>query len=59
MKENVKSKGIVAQNIQRIWDPVKRTNLKMIGIKEGEGSQLLKIFSKRINFPQPKSKTCL
>ena len=36
-KENVKSKKLVSQNIQVIWDIMKRQNLKIIRI--GEESQ--------------------
>jgi restriction endonuclease len=40
VKENVKSKKFLTQNIQKIWDTVKRPNLRIIGIEEGEESQL-------------------
>lgn len=36
-KENVRSPGT---NIQEIWDKMKRTNLRIIGIKEGEETQV-------------------
>ncbi|ERE73702.1 Transposase, L1 containing protein [Cricetulus griseus] len=55
-KENLKSKKSLTQNIQEIWDTVKRPNLRIIGIEEGEES-LLKatenIFNKitEENFP--------
>ena len=39
VKENVKSKKFLTQNIQKIWDTMKRPNLRVIGIK-GEESQL-------------------
>lgn len=46
-KENVKSKKLT-QNIQEIWDTIKRPNLRIIGIEKGEESQFKdpqKIFS--------------
>ncbi|ERE69936.1 LINE-1 type transposase domain-containing protein 1 [Cricetulus griseus] len=55
-KENLKSNKSLTQNIQEIWDTVKRPNLRIIGIEEGEET-LLKgtenIFNKIIeeNFP--------
>ena len=59
VKENVKSKKFLTQNIQEIWDTMKRPNLKIIGIEEGEESQLKgpeNIFNKIIeeNFPNLK-----
>ena len=39
VKENVKSNKFLTQNIQEIWDTMKRPNLR-IGIKEGEELQL-------------------
>ena len=33
-KKYTKSKKLVAQNIQEIWDTMKRHNLRMIGIEE-------------------------
>ncbi|ERE67187.1 GTPase IMAP family member 3-like protein [Cricetulus griseus] len=35
-KENLKSNKSLTQNIQEIWDTVKRPNLRIIGIEEGE-----------------------
>lgn len=35
-KGNVKSKNLLAQNIQGIWDTVKRQSLKIIGMKDEE-----------------------
>ncbi|ERE73592.1 Transposase, L1 containing protein [Cricetulus griseus] len=55
-KENLKSNKTLTQNIQEIWDTVKRPNLRIIGEEEGEET-LLKgtenIFNKIIeeNFP--------
>ncbi|MGE9640547.1 hypothetical protein ACQP3J_26140, partial [Escherichia coli] len=55
-KENLKSNKSLTQNIQEIWDTVKRPNLRIIGVEEGEET-LLKgtenIFNKIIeeNFP--------
>ena len=40
VKENVKPKNFMTQNIQEIWDTMKRPNLRIIGIEEGEQSQL-------------------
>ena len=59
VKENVKSGTTQAQNIQEIWDTMKRPNLRIIGIEEGEESQLKgpeNIFNKIIeeNFPNLK-----
>lgn len=36
VKENVKSKNSLAQDIQKIWDTVKRSKDQIIGIEEGE-----------------------
>jgi hypothetical protein len=33
VKENVKSKKFVTQNIQEIWENIKKTSLRIIGIK--------------------------
>ena len=41
-KENVKSEKFLTQNIQEIWDTMKRTNLRIIGIEEGEEYQIVK-----------------
>ena len=41
-KENLKSNKSLTQNIQEIWDTVKRPNLRIIGIEEGEET-LLKV----------------
>ncbi|ERE73407.1 LINE-1 type transposase domain-containing protein 1 [Cricetulus griseus] len=56
IKENLKSNKSLTQNIQQIWDTVKRPNLRIIGIEEGEEIQLKgteNIFNKIIeeNFP--------
>ncbi|ERE67993.1 Transposase, L1 containing protein [Cricetulus griseus] len=58
-KENLKSNKSLTQNIQEIWDTVKRPNLRIIGIEEGEEIQLKgaeNIFNKIIeeNFPNLK-----
>lgn len=39
IKENTKAKNILTANMQEIWDTVKKKNLRIIGIKEGEDSQ--------------------
>ena len=59
-KENIKSNKFLTQNIQEIWDTMKRTNLRIIGIEEGEEIQLKgteNIFNKIIeeNFPNLKN----
>ena len=36
VKENVKSNKLLTQNIQEIWDTMKRPNLRIIGIEEVE-----------------------
>ena len=56
VKENAKSKKFLTENIQAIWNTMIRPNLRKIGIKEGEESQLKdpeNIFNKVIgeNFP--------
>ena len=58
-KENLKPKKSLTQNIQEIWETVKRPNLRIIGIEEGEEIQLKgaeNIFNKIIeeNFPNLK-----
>ena len=58
-KENTKSNKFLTQNIQEIWDTVKRPNLRIIGVEEGEDLQLKgweNIFTKIIeeNFPNLK-----
>ena len=56
--ENTKTKTDITQNVQEIWDTMKRPNLRIIGIK-GEEHQLKSkenIFNKIIeeNFPNLK-----
>ncbi|KAL6046108.1 hypothetical protein STEG23_023652 [Scotinomys teguina] len=49
VKENTKAKKVITQNIQEIWDTMKRPNLRIIGIEEGEEYHLKgieNIFSK-------------
>ena len=36
VKENVNSKKILTQSIQEIWDTMKNSNLRIIGIEERE-----------------------
>ena len=36
VKENVKSNKFLTQNIQEIWDTMKRQNLRIIGIEREE-----------------------
>jgi hypothetical protein len=40
IKENVKCKRILTQNIQEIQNTTRRPNLRIIGIEEGEDSNL-------------------
>jgi uncharacterized coiled-coil protein SlyX len=59
VKENVKCKNILAQNIQEIQDTMRRPNLRIIGIDKKEDFQLkrpVNIFNKIIeeNFPNLK-----
>ncbi|KAL6032987.1 hypothetical protein STEG23_021333 [Scotinomys teguina] len=58
VKENTKTKKAIKQNVQEIWDTMKRPNIRIIGI-EGEEYQLKgteNIFNKIIeeNFPNLK-----
>ena len=58
IKEQNKSNKFLTQNIQEIWDTMKRPNLRMIGV-EGENLQLKgpeNIFTKiiEVNFPNLK-----
>jgi len=59
IKENVKHKKLLTQNIQEIQDTMRRSHLRIIGIEESEDSQLkgpVNIFNKIIeeNFPNLK-----
>ena len=59
VKENIKSNKSLTPNIQRVWDTMKRPNLRIIGMEVGEVVQLKStgnIFNKIIeeNFSQPK-----
>ena len=59
IKENVKCKKILTQNIQEIQDTMRRPNLRIIGVDENEDFQLkgpANIFNKIIeeNFPNLK-----
>jgi hypothetical protein len=61
VKENTKCKKLLTQKIQEIQDIMRRPNLRIIGIEEGEDSQLkgpLNIFNKIIeeNFPNLKQR---
>ena len=61
VKENIKPNKSLIQNIQEIWDVMKRPKLRIIGIKEGEEVQLKStktIFNKIIEqtFPNLKKK---
>ena len=59
IKEQNKSNKFLTQNIQEIWDTMKRPNLRIKGVEEGEDLQLKgseNIFTKIIeeNFPNLK-----
>jgi len=59
VKDNVKQKKLLVQNIQEIQDSMRRSNLRIIGIEDSEDSQLkgpVNIFNKIIeeNFPKLK-----
>jgi len=59
VKDNVKRKKLLVQNIQEIQDSMRRSNLRIIGIEGSEDSQLkgpVNIFNKTIeeNFPNLK-----
>ncbi|KAL6073377.1 hypothetical protein STEG23_013708 [Scotinomys teguina] len=59
VKENTKTKKAIKQNVQEIWDTMKRSNIRITGIQEGEEYQLKgteNIFNKIIeeNFPNLK-----
>ena len=40
VKENSKPKKLLDQNMQKIWDTMKIPNLRIIGIKEREDTQV-------------------
>ncbi|KAL6093590.1 hypothetical protein STEG23_012833 [Scotinomys teguina] len=40
VKENTKTKKAIKQNVQEIWDTMKRPNIRIIGIEEGKEYQL-------------------
>ncbi|KAL6084097.1 hypothetical protein STEG23_018682 [Scotinomys teguina] len=59
VKENTKTNKAIKQNVQEIWDTMKRPNIRIIGIEEGEEYKLKgteNIFNKIIeeNFPNLK-----
>ena len=59
VKENSKYNKFLTQNIQEIWDTIKRLNIRIIGVEEGEELQLKgpeNIFNKIVeeNFPNLK-----
>lgn len=59
VKENAKCKRFLIQNIQEIWDTMKRPNLKIIGKKEKEDYQFKgseNIFNKIIEENSPNLK---
>jgi hypothetical protein len=56
VKENSKFKKLLNQNIREIQDTMERSNLRLIGVEDGEESQFkeaIKTFRKMIeeNFP--------
>ena len=59
VRENVKCKKLLTQNIQEIQDTMRRPNLRIIGIEESEDSQLkglVNIFNKIIEENVPNLK---
>ena len=59
-REDAKTKKLLTQNVQEIQDTMRRPNLRIIGIEEGEEYQLrgtVNIFNKIIveNFPTLKN----
>ncbi|ERE81613.1 Transposase, L1 containing protein [Cricetulus griseus] len=50
-KENLKSNKSLTQNIQEIWDTVKRPNLRIIGVEEGEETLLKDTINERKTVP--------
>lgn len=40
VKENVKCQKLQARNLQELWDTMERSNLRIIGIEEGEETQV-------------------
>jgi hypothetical protein len=64
VKENVKCKMFLTENIQEIQDTMRRPNLRIIGIEESEDSQTkgpVNIFNKSIeeNFPNLKKEMAM
>jgi hypothetical protein len=39
VKENAKCKKFLTQNIQEIWDTVKRASLRIIGVEDSDSQQ--------------------
>jgi len=61
IKDNIKCKMLLAQNVQEIQDTMRRKNLRKIGIEEDEHSQLkgpVNIFNKIIEENFPNLKRC-
>jgi len=59
VKDNVKRKNTLAQNIQENQDTMRRSNIRIIGIEESEDSQLkgpVNILNKIINETLPNLK---
>ena len=59
-REDAKNKKILTQNVQKIQDTMRRPNLRIMGIEEGEEYQLrgtVNIFNKIVeeNFPTLKN----
>jgi hypothetical protein len=50
VKENIRSKNLLAQNNNEAWDTMKRPNLKIIGIEGGKkhSSNTQKIYSIKV-----------
>ena len=57
IKENIKSKEVLAQNIQKIWDTMQRSNVRIVRKEEGEETQVKdteNTFHKIMDFPNLK-----
>ena len=46
VKENVKSKTFLTQNVQEIWETMNRSDLQIMCIEEWEETQLRNVFDK-------------
>ena len=57
-EENSKFNKFSSQNIQEMWDTIKKPNLRIIGVEEGEELQIRKYIQQnyRRKLPQPKER---